>query len=92
MESKLIKKWIDSGLRPSGFEFFTNRPGLVVGKLPDKDAEVEYTCPYCQFYEIKSVQMQKNVTKSGKTSKKFVRPEFTCSKCKKLIKVETLKK
>lgn len=92
MESKLIKKWINSGLKPSNFEFFTNRPNLVMGKLPNQDAEVEYTCPYCQFYEIKSIEMKKNITKSGKVSKKFIRPEFACSKCNKVIKVPELKK
>jgi hypothetical protein len=92
MESKLIKKWLDSGIRPSSFEFFTNRPELVVGKLPEKDAEIEYICPYCKFYEIKTVQMGKGTTKSGRTSKKFTRPEFNCSKCGKTIKVLNLKK
>ncbi len=92
MESRLVKKWTGSGLKPSSFEFFTNRPNLVIGKLPGEDAEVEYICPYCQFYEIKNIQMEKNITKSGKTSKKFVRPEISCSKCKKIIKVESLKK
>ena len=75
---------MDSGLKPSDLEFFTNRPNLVVGKLPEKDAEVEYICPYCSFYEIKTIEMEK-----GK--KKFLRPEFTCSKCGKTIKVAVLK-
>ncbi len=92
MESRLVKKWTGSGLKPSSLEFFTNRPNLIIGKLAGQDAEVEYTCPYCQFYEIKNIQMERNVTKSGKASKKFVRPEFSCSKCKKIIKVESLKK
>ena len=87
MESKLIKKWMNSGLRPSSFEFFTNRLNIVVGKMPDRNAEVEYTCPYCNFYEIKEIEMGK-----GKTGKKFSRPEFSCSKCGKTIKVESLKK
>ena len=91
MESKLIKKWISSGLKPSNFEFFTNRPNLVVGKLSNQDAEVEYICPNCQFCEIKTIQMEKGVTKSGKTSKKFSRPEFSCSKCNKSIEVSKLK-
>jgi len=91
MDSKLIKKWISSGMRPSNFEFFTNRPNLVVGKLPNQDPEVEYTCPYCDFYEIKTIQMEKGVTKSGKTSKKFSRPAFSCSKCNKIIEVSKLK-
>ncbi|MBI2546873.1 MAG: hypothetical protein HYW23_00300 [Candidatus Aenigmarchaeota archaeon] len=91
MESKLIEKWENSGLRPSTFEFFTNRSDLVIGKLPNQDAEVEYVCPYCQFYEIKTVPMEKGTTKSGKTSKKFSRPEFPCSKCSRVIKVTPLK-
>lgn len=92
MDSKLIKRWTESGLRPSNLEFFTNRPNLVIGKLPEQDAEVEYVCPYCQFYEIKSIPMEKNTTKTGKTSKKYKRPEFSCSKCGKTIKVLELKK
>ena len=91
MESQLVKKWEESGLRPSSFEFFTNRPNLIIGKLPNQDAEVEYTCPHCQFYEIKTVPMDKGTTKSGKTSKKFERPEFSCSKCNQTIKVSKLK-
>ena len=91
MERKLIRKWLDAGLKPSNFEFFTNRPNLIVGKLPNQDAEIEYSCPYCQFYEIKNVPMEKGTTKSGKTSKKFERPEFSCSKCNKLIKIPALK-
>lgn len=92
MESKLIAKWEISGLKPSNFEFFTNRQNLVIGKLPNQDAEVEYTCPHCNFCEIKTIKMEKGITKSGKTSKKFERPEFTCSKCNKTIEVPTLKK
>ncbi len=79
-------------LRPSNFEFFTNRPELVVGKLPEKDAEVEYVCPHCSFYEIKRIQMNRGVTASGKPKKKLDRPEFNCSKCGKTIKVLELKK
>jgi len=85
MDSKLIKKWMAEGSRPGNFEFFTNRPDVVVGKLPGKDAEVEYICPFCKFYEIKTVPMEK-----GK--KKFKRPEFECSKCGKAIEVTNLKK
>ena len=91
MESKLIKKWLEAGIKPSNLEFFTNRPDLIVGKLPNQDAEVEYICPHCQFYEIKIIQMEKGATKSGKTSKKFERPEFLCTKCNKTIKVARLK-
>ncbi|MBI2542561.1 MAG: hypothetical protein HYW24_00015 [Candidatus Aenigmarchaeota archaeon] len=92
MESKLIKKWLDAGLKPSSFEFFTNRSDLIVGKQPNQDAEVEYACPQCKFYEIKSVPMEKVTTKLGKTSRKYERPEFSCSKCSKIIKVTQLKK
>lgn len=92
MDSKLIKKWKDAGLLPSKFEFFTNRSELVIGKLPNQDAEVEYICPVCKFYETKTVPMGKGTTKTGKVSRKFDRPEFNCSKCNKLIKVTALKK
>lgn len=85
MESKLIKKWMEQGLRPSSFEFFTNRPNLVIGKPPNQLAEVEYVCPFCQNYEIKNIEMER-----GK--KKFNRPEFKCSKCNKTIEVPKLKK
>lgn len=91
MESKLIKKWMDAGLKPGKFEFFTNRPELVIGKLHGQDAEVEYICPFCKFYEIKTIEMGKGTTKSGKTSKKFDRPTFSCSKCGKKIAVHKLK-
>ena len=91
MESQLVKKWRAAGLKPSNFEYFTNRPNVIVGKLPDEDAYIEYTCPHCGFYEIKMVPMKKNVTKSGKQSKKYERPEFACSKCNKIIKVLPLK-
>ncbi len=92
MDSKLVKKWIEAGLRPGKMEFFTNRPNLIIGKQPDQDAEVEYTCPHCDFYEIKTIPMEKGTTKLGKTSKKFERPEFSCSKCNKIIEVPALKK
>ncbi len=92
MESKLIKKWMEQDLRPSNFEFFTNRPDLVVGKLPEKDAEVEYVCPHCKNHEMKTIQMGKGTTATGRTKRKFDRPEFDCSKCGKLIKVLQLKK
>lgn len=87
MDSKLIKEWVASGLRPSNFEFFSNRSDLVIGKLPNQPAKVEYICPFCKHYEIKEIEMER--TKSGK---KFSRPEFNCSKCSKTIKVESLKK
>ena len=85
MESKLIKKWVSEGLRPSNFEFFTRRKNIIIGKLPGRDAEVEYECPYCGYYEIKTIKMEK-----GK--KKFKRPKFQCSNCKKTILVPDLKK
>ena len=86
VESKLIKEWINKGLRPSkDFEFFTRRKDFVVGKLWDQPAQIEYTCPFCGFYEIKTVEMKK-----GK--KKFKRPKFKCSKCGRTIIVPNLKK
>lgn len=85
MDSKLIKQWMSQGLRPSSFEFFTNRPNLVIGKLADRPAQAEYVCPFCGFNEIKEIEMEK-----GK--RKFKRPEFECSKCKKMIEVPGLKK
>ena len=86
MESKLVKKWIEQGLKPSkDFEFFTRRENVVVGKLLDQSTEVEYICPFCGFYEIKSIEME-----MGK--KKFKRPNFKCSKCGRTILVPSLKK
>ena len=86
MESKLVKKWIEEGLRPSkDFEFFTRRRNLVVGKRIGEEADAEYVCPFCQFYEIKKIDMEK-----GK--KKFKRPKFKCSKCGKTVLVPSLKK
>jgi transposase-like protein len=91
MESKLIKKLMDAGLGPSKLEFFTNRPELVIAKQSGQSAEVEYICPFCKFYEIKNIEMGKGTTKSGKTSRKFDRPKFSCSKCGKTIEVLNLK-
>jgi len=86
MESKLIKKWVKEGLSPSkDFEFFTRRENVVVGKLLDQPAQVEYNCPFCDFYEIKTIEMEK-----GK--KKLKRPKFKCSKCGKTIIVPNLRK
>ena len=86
MDSKLVKKWVEHGLSPSkDFEFFTRRDNLIVGKLRDQPAEVEYICPFCGFYEAKTIEMEK-----GK--KKFKRPKFKCSKCGKTILVPNLKK
>jgi len=88
MDSKLIKKWLGEGLKPTNFEFFTRRENIVVGKLPGKDAEVEYECDNCKNYEIISLKMEQ----AGKRKKKFERPEFKCSKCGKVFKIELLKK
>jgi len=86
MESKLVKKWVDEGLSPSkDFEFFTRRENVVIGKKLNQPAEVEYNCPFCGFYEIKTIEMER-----GK--KKFNRPKFACSKCGKTIEVPDLKK
>jgi len=86
MESKLIKKWVEEGLIPSkDFEFFTRRENVVIGKKLNQLAEVEYQCPFCGFYEIKTIEMEK-----GK--KKFKRPNFKCFKCGKTIEVPNLKK
>lgn len=86
MESKLIKKWVEEGLKLSkDFEFFTRREDLVIGKLWNKPARVEYICPFCSFYEIKTIEMVK-----GK--KRFKRPKFKCSKCGKTILVPDLRK
>ena len=84
MDSKLVKKLMDAGLRPSSLEFFTNRPEIVVAKQHNQPAEVEYICPFCKFYEIKNIEMVR-----GK--RKFARPEFNCSKCGKTIEVSSLK-
>ncbi len=86
MDSKLIKEWMNQGLRPSkDFEFFTRRDNLIIGKKRNEPAQVEYNCPFCGFYEIKTIEMEK-----GK--KKFKRPKFKCSKCGKTILVLNLKK
>jgi len=87
MDSKLIKEWMSQGLKPGNFEFFTNRPDMVIGKLPNQPAKIEYICPHCKFSGIKEVEMEKN-----KSGKKFLRPDFNCSKCGKKIKVLSLRK
>jgi len=88
MESKLVKEWISKGLKPStDFEFFTRRPDLVLGKPINQPAIVEYKCPFCGFYEIKEIEMEKD-----SKGKKFKRPKFKCSKCEKTILVEDLRK
>lgn len=88
MDSKLVKKWVAEGMKPSSFEFFTRRANVIVGKMPGKDAEVEYECDNCKNYEIISVKMEQG----GKRKKKFDRPEFNCSKCGKNFVIEPLKK
>ena len=86
MESKLVKEWMEKGLLPSkDFEFFTRRDNLVIGKQLNQPAQVEYNCPFCSFYEIKTIEMEKE-------KKKFKRPDFNCSKCGKTIKVPNLRK
>ncbi|MEM5875536.1 MAG: hypothetical protein QXW01_03380 [Candidatus Aenigmatarchaeota archaeon] len=87
-DSKLLNEWRSKGLKISDFEFFTNREKIVIGKLPDEEAKVEYYCPYCGFYEIKVIELER--LKSDPT--KFKRPKFKCSKCGKTIIVEDLKK
>ena len=84
--SKLIAKWLKTGLKPKDFEFFTNRSNLVIGKLPGQKALVEYKCPYCGLYEIKEIELEKN------SKGKFKRPKFKCSKCGKTIRVKDLRK
>ena len=84
--SKLISRWLKAGLKPKDFEFFTNRPNLVIGKLPGQKALVEYKCPYCGFYEIKEITLEKNA------KGKFKRPRFKCSNCGKTIIVKDLRK
>jgi transposase-like protein len=85
MESKLLKEWKEKNLLLKDFEFFTKRENLVIGKLIGKPALVEYICPYCNFYEIKEIELVR-----GK--KRFRRPKFNCSNCKKTIFVEDLRK
>ena len=92
MDSKLVKKWIAQGVKPSNFEFFTNRPNLVMGKIPGQDAEVEYICEKCGNQGITTVQMGKGIAPSGKQKRKFDRPIFSCGKCGQIIKVPELKK
>lgn len=88
MESKLVKEWTSKHLIPSkDFNFFTKRDNLVVGKLKNQEAQAEYICPFCKFYEIKYIQMERD-----KSGKKFKRPKFKCSKCGKTILVDSLKK
>ena len=86
MKSKLMEEWLKQGLSLSkDFEFFTRRENLIIGKKRNEKAKVEYICPFCGFYEIKTIEMQK-----GK--KKFKRPKFKCSKCGKTIIVSDLRK
>ena len=86
MESKLVKRWVEEGLKPSrDFEFFTRRENFIVGKLWGQPAQVEYVCPFCGFYEIKTIEMKKR-------KRKFKRPKFNCTKCGKTITVPNLRK
>ncbi len=86
MESKLLKEWIEKGLSISkDFDFFTKRDYAVVGKLKDQPAVVEYECPYCKYYEIKNIELEKS-------GKKYKRPKFKCSNCGKTIIVEAMRK
>lgn len=84
--SKLIAEWVKAGIKPTDFEFFTNRSNVVIGKLPGEEGLVEYRCPYCGFYEIKEIKLEK------KANGKFKRPKFKCSKCGKTIIVRDLRK
>lgn len=88
MESKLIKEWMDKGLKIStDFEFFTKRDNVVVGKIRGQPPIVEYECPDCKYYEITNkVELEKN-----KSGKKFQKPKFKCSNCGKRIVVESLR-
>lgn len=93
MESKLLKEWIEKKLSISkDFDFYTKRDNFVVGKLKDQPAVVEYECPFCKHYEIKNIELEKELKKSGEIGKKFKRPKFKCSSCGKTITVESLKK
>lgn len=86
MESKLLKEWTEKGLSVSkDFDYFTKRDNIVVGKLKDQQAVVEYECPYCKHYEIMNIELEKS-------GKKHKRPKFECSNCGKTISVESLRK
>ncbi|MEM5799533.1 MAG: hypothetical protein QXZ43_02615 [Candidatus Aenigmatarchaeota archaeon] len=88
MESKLLKEWMNKGLKVSSdFEFFTKRDYIIIGKIKGQPPIAEYECPYCKHYEITNdVKLEK--TKSGK---KFQRPRIKCSGCGRTIIVEPLK-
>ena len=60
---------------------------MVVGKVKDKPPKVEYNCPFCGFYGIDEIEMEKD-----SKGKKFKRPKFKCSGCGKTIRLENLKK
>jgi len=88
MDSKLVKEWVSQGLKPSkDFEFFSRRPDMVVGKVRGKPAKAEYNCPFCGFYTIDEIEMEKD-----SKGKKFKRPKFKCSGCGRTIRMESLKK
>jgi hypothetical protein len=88
MDSKLVKEWASKGLSPSkDFEYFTRRENIVIGKLMNQDAQVEYKCEKCGHCGITTISMEKN-----KSGKKFLRPSFKCEKCGITIDVPDLKK
>ncbi len=89
MESKLLKEWMEKGLKVStDFEFYTKRDYIVVGKIKGQPPIAEYECPFCKHYEITNdVKLEKS-----KNGKKFQRPRIKCSGCGKTIIVEALKK
>ena len=87
MDSKLVKELLDKKLSPSELAFFTRREDVVVSKERDGPAKAEYICPFCEFYEIKEIEMEKDTK-----GKKFKRPKFKCTKCGKTILVDSLKK
>ncbi|MEM0473583.1 MAG: hypothetical protein QXF88_02585 [Candidatus Aenigmatarchaeota archaeon] len=89
MESKLLKEWMNKGLKIStDFEYYTKRDFAVVAKLRGQPPIIEYECPECKHYEITNdVELEKS-----KNGKKFQRPKFKCSKCGKKYVIESLKK
>ncbi|MBI1978511.1 MAG: hypothetical protein HYS62_00430 [Candidatus Aenigmarchaeota archaeon] len=87
--------------------YFTPNGGFEVklvdvGHLNDSGRNSELIVPHYdsqraieredKIYFTHTIQMEKGTSKSGKTSKKFERPQFACSKCSKTIEVSALKK